>query len=779
MENYTTIDTEFDNWKSSLSNENIYVQIASYRDPELIPTIKDCLEKAKFPSRLRFGICWQHSEEDEWDDLSKYSNDSRFRIIDVPWNESKGLCWARAEIQKRWEGEAYTMQLDSHHRFAENWDVELIEMLHSLDSYKPIITGYCGRYDPQTEKKIDGMFNPLKIVPVEFRPEGTIIFSSQFIENPDKLEGPVPARFMSGHFFFTYGIHARQFRYDPFMYFLGDEITLSVKSYTLGYDLFHPHKHLVWHEYLRESKTKHWTDFNSENKNIGKIKEEWTELATESFRRIRHLLQEEYHADIDLGEYGLGNIRSLSEYELYAGINFSHKKIHEKSKKGILPPINDHTQWYTREPKHYKIELPIPPTENFSFIYVGIESQNGNIIFRKDLTEYEPVVHADFVSDLEPYKWVLWPVSKDGKWENRKDTMLSNPEKFIVSTDSTEKAVKKKVTTPKANSQGEKILVLIASYRDPRLLYTIRSALSNAARPDNLTFAICWQRDEQESLEEFECHPQVRILSYHYSDSKGLGWARHKLESLYDGEDFILQLDSHHIFGNSWDTMLLEDYENAKSMSSNPLITTYLTGVDFEEMEKDPTIKLHDTPCIMTCGEFLDNGLLPHRVEWLPNHKLLDKPVRRRTLSAHFLFGPAKFLKDVPNDPSIYFGGESEETTLSVRAWTRGYDFFAPHRCYLWHDYSRKGRPKHWEDHSDIVKSQKDPNFENTLKRVKNIFRQEDSDGPPIEPIYAIGNQRTMEQYVKFSGIDFEKRVVEPRANYKDPKYVIEPQNLT
>ena len=34
----------------------IFVQIASYRDPELVPTIKSMLENAKKPKNLRFGI---------------------------------------------------------------------------------------------------------------------------------------------------------------------------------------------------------------------------------------------------------------------------------------------------------------------------------------------------------------------------------------------------------------------------------------------------------------------------------------------------------------------------------------------------------------------------------------------------------------------------------------------------------------------------------------------------------------------------------------------------
>jgi hypothetical protein len=58
--------------KKVLSNDLIFVQIASYRDPELLPTIKNCLDNAKWPKNLRFCIAWQHSNEDEWDNLDEF-----------------------------------------------------------------------------------------------------------------------------------------------------------------------------------------------------------------------------------------------------------------------------------------------------------------------------------------------------------------------------------------------------------------------------------------------------------------------------------------------------------------------------------------------------------------------------------------------------------------------------------------------------------------------------------------------------------------------------------
>ena len=63
----------------------IFVQIASYRDPQLIPTIKDMLDKSKKPKNIRLGIARQFHPEDGFDDLSEYEDDHRFRILDIPY----------------------------------------------------------------------------------------------------------------------------------------------------------------------------------------------------------------------------------------------------------------------------------------------------------------------------------------------------------------------------------------------------------------------------------------------------------------------------------------------------------------------------------------------------------------------------------------------------------------------------------------------------------------------------------------------------------------------
>ena len=93
-----------------------------------------------------------------------------------------------------------------------------------------------------------------------------------------------------------------------------------------------------------------------------------------------------------------------------------------------------------------------------------------------------------------------------------------------------------------------KIFVQIASYRDPELVTTIEDMINKAKNPQNLTFGICWQYDSSEPITMFDGIEKFRISKHHYGESEGLGWARHITNTLYDDEEYTLQIDSHHRF---------------------------------------------------------------------------------------------------------------------------------------------------------------------------------------------------------------------------------------
>jgi hypothetical protein len=308
----------------------IFVQIASYRDPQLENTIKDMIENAKYPDNLRIGICRQFHPEDGFDLLSEYRNDYRFRILDVLYSDSKGCCWARNQVQQLYDFEDYTLQIDSHMRFEKNWDDTLIKMIKQLQKKgvsKPLLTGYVPSFNPENDPEERGR-EPWRMTFNKFTNEGIVSFYCEVIPDWKKLKEPVSARFYSAGFAFTIGQFSTEVQHDPEFYFSGEEISIAARAYTYGYDLFHPQKVVIWHEYIREGKPKQWND---DKDSITK-----NNISNTKNRKLFGIYDIE--KNMDYGKYGFGTDRTLRDYEIYTGILFSKKIIQEYTLLNKYPP---------------------------------------------------------------------------------------------------------------------------------------------------------------------------------------------------------------------------------------------------------------------------------------------------------------------------------------------------------------------------------------------------------------------------------------------------------
>ena len=93
------------------------------------------------------------------------------------------------------------------------------------------------------------------------------------------------------------------------------------------------------------------------------------------------------------------------------------------------------------------------------------------------------------------------------------------------------------------------IFISIASYCDPLLQFTINGALATATCPANLRFGIVDQSPFVARLPEAEL-PRAQISYVHIDprDARGPCWARSIAMTLYDGEDWFFQIDSHMLF---------------------------------------------------------------------------------------------------------------------------------------------------------------------------------------------------------------------------------------
>jgi len=322
--------------------------------------------------------------------------------------------------------------------------------------------------------------------------------------------------------------------------------------------------------------------------------------------------------------------------------------------------------------------------------------------------------------------------------------------------------------------ENNKVFVQIASYRDPELLPTVNDMIEKAKYPDRLTFGICWQYDESEKTDTFDHLPNFRVKKYHYSESQGLGWARNVTNSLYEGEKYTLQIDSHHRFVENWDEILLEDYNQALETSEKPVITTYCTPFNPQEC----SCKYENTPSLMSQYEFSADRLLMSMPWYIQDYKDRTRVIKARTISGHFYFTEGNFVNEVPYDPDIYFGGYTEETTLSVRAFTKGYDFYSPYRLVMWHEYTRNYRKKHWEDHGTESPTKKTSGERDVYARNKTrqLFGQENH-GIDMG-IYGLGDVRTLHDYEVYGGFDFKNcRIQDYTLKVKEPPNPVDWEN--
>jgi hypothetical protein len=412
--------------------ETIFISIASYRDPELIPTIQDCITNSKNPDRLRFGICWQH---DDTESLNDYKDDPRFKIIDVPYEHSKGTCWARNLIQDLYEDETYYLQLDSHHRFSKNWDTTLVKMLKELKKKghkKPLLTAYLPGFDPKNDP--NGRVNECWNLEFDrYLPEGPIFIKPHVIDGWKDLEGPIPSRFLSGHFIFTVGKWANEVKYDPYYYFHGEEPSLAARSFTHGYDLFHPHIPVIWHEYIRNGKTKQWDD-----------DKEWSKKNSTSYSRYRalHGMGGELPDTLmDLEKYSFGKERTLEEYEKYIGVKFSTRQVHKHTAeyKSLPVPLENFDDNLLNKIK-VCIDLykgSITESDYTSFV-IAILDENGQDLYRQDADVFEinGLINADpndqfihiwreYNDNKQPTSWRVWPYSTSKGWCERIENNIS------------------------------------------------------------------------------------------------------------------------------------------------------------------------------------------------------------------------------------------------------------------------------------------------------------------------------------------------------------------
>jgi len=288
---------------------SVFIQVASYRDLELSKTIKDAIDKSSKTCELFFGV---HQVVLNESPLVSSGN-VRVTISQAPNNI--GVNVGRSLANSFYAGEDYYFQIDSHMRFAQDWDTTLIAMVKNYQAAgisKPLVTMYPGSYwykDGLEEFDAWQEFQPTKVSFHE-KPEQfaeTLIPSQMAVTTKPECAYTFS---VSGANIFTLGEFARLPR-DNRIAFWGEEILTAATAYCYGFDLVVSTSYTCWHLYesgqtIAETGRHHaWQDFPNE----------WQALLTRQAGAVEESL------------LALRGERTLTDFGNFAGLDFETRQI--------------------------------------------------------------------------------------------------------------------------------------------------------------------------------------------------------------------------------------------------------------------------------------------------------------------------------------------------------------------------------------------------------------------------------------------------------------------
>lgn len=322
-------------------HKRIFVAIAAFRDAECQWTVKDLFDKANNPDRVYIGICMQYEREKDQHLFGvPYPRPDQVRVRHYHPNQSNGMNWARHEALQCWVGEEYILSIDSHMRFEQGWDDILLEMLERCPSPKSGISAFLPNYQPPANlEKYEGQQTRIRLNHLDHQHSPSLIhLGGMFIDAKGPLGVLVPTAFVVGNFLFGPRRMFQDVPIDPHIYFFGDEITLSSRLWTHGWNIYQPDVYVAYHLWVtgQPEGTQKETPAYKRNDHPRNI---------QTLSRVKHVmgleLAENPEVLKEIDRYGHGEARTLDSFWDFAGINAEKWEPTERAHRG---------EWYLAPP---------------------------------------------------------------------------------------------------------------------------------------------------------------------------------------------------------------------------------------------------------------------------------------------------------------------------------------------------------------------------------------------------------------------------------------------
>ncbi|MFM9880687.1 MAG: GlcNAc-transferase family protein [Burkholderiaceae bacterium] len=327
---------------------------------------------------------------------------------------------------------------------------------------------------------------------------------------------------------------------------------------------------------------------------------------------------------------------------------------------------------------------------------------------------------------------------------------------------------------------ANRMFISVAAYCDPLLGLTLQRALAQAKWPEHLHFGVIDQSPAAAALPNLPVARQLSparlsCITIEPLQARGPCWARALAMSLYEGEDWFFQIDSHMDFDLHWDETLVCQAQQLLGQRTGPaaagggiVISSYPDAFVLEGgvPQHGPT----------EAGKVLRHLVKPGQ-QFSGDHLVLTFeacPVASATalpgfhLGAGCLFAPGALVGRFPYDPYLYFHGE--EQALAARLFSHGWDIFHMPGLPIYHLYRTPevaadpalARPLHWDASEDAQRAMRWWQLEQRARHRVSALLLSGTD--PAWGVYGLGRVRSMADYAAFSGIDYAARRLAARA---------------
>jgi len=345
-----------------INERTIFIGLASYRDFQCRLTLESAFNRATNPKRVRIGVVDQvvvgedvacdqpvnPCEEDPEQALCKYKDQIDIYTMDAPL--SVGPVFARHLGYRLYRGEYYATQSDAHVSFTRNWDTDIIHQLESTNDEMAVLSTYLTDVQGSIDKNGDSLRQTRPIMCNTFYEGGVQGLHLRHGSQPERLPSihgsPQLQPWWAAGYSFSRGHFIVNVPYDYLqsMIFQGEEMSIGIRGFTVGYDFYAPERSVCFHHYATGKNAK----VRNKVKHFWENGEKYAGTGKKAMKRLLGIVHMNPEVDpsewehVDTDRYGLGGVRTAEKFYETFGIDVVKKKTQGHLCQFVMETANMH-----------------------------------------------------------------------------------------------------------------------------------------------------------------------------------------------------------------------------------------------------------------------------------------------------------------------------------------------------------------------------------------------------------------------------------------------------